>query len=174
MRWGGKLPHTAGISGTHTSSPPRKASKQAYKAPWPSHSRWEPALSLAATKGSSWLAGLRLVKIPGDRRREIRPLAAARSFQIGVPPALQQLHGSTRADIAQLFPKTPGCQDFDCFLIRVRPRNPHAKGKLCLKLAHLMNIWLPRLIPRRFHEGKADSERPWLFKAEKIVMTVEI
>jgi hypothetical protein len=82
----------------------------------------------------------RLVKVHEDRRGGNRPLAAAGSFQIIMKTALQQLHGSTRADIAQIFPKTPGCQDFDCSLMRVRPRNPDAQGKRCLKLAHSANI----------------------------------
>jgi len=30
---------------------------------------------------------------------------------------LKQLHGSTRADFAHLFLKTPGCQDFEILLL---------------------------------------------------------
>ena len=83
-------------------------------------------------------------------------------------PSLQQLHGSKRADSAQLFPKTPGYQDFACLLIRVSPRNPHQQSKRCLKLARSKDVVSLRLIPPRIHEEQADSERPWPFKAGKI------
>jgi hypothetical protein len=60
-------------------------------------------------------AGGRLSEAPRDGRREMRPLAAVCSSYIGMQTALQQLHVSARAGISQIFPKTPGCQDFDCF-----------------------------------------------------------
>ena len=61
--------------------------------------------------------------------------AATRSFDIAMNIPLKQLHGSTRADIAHLFLKTPGCQDFEILLMSRKavtwsalPRGPECQG----------------------------------------------
>ena len=64
-----------------------------------------------------------------------RTSAATRSFHIAMNIPLKQLHGSTRADFAHLFLKTPGCQDFEILLLsrkavtwKAVPRGPECQG----------------------------------------------